>query len=120
MINFSKEELNYIKKTMENVLDIWNTGTKEKLKQYIEDIGGELLDTVLLINRNDWFLVDQINKNDCINGKIKDFALYGLGMWCFIDAYMDTEELRKLLGNGEKEEYFTIYDKVLNEDDEGE
>lgn len=41
MLNFSTEELEYIKKQMSNFMNIWQCGSKEELKQYIENITGE-------------------------------------------------------------------------------
>lgn len=115
MIKFNESEIEYIKKSMQNVLDIWENGTKEELQQYVEDIGGEILDIVILISRNDWLLLDKVNKIDYINGKIKDFCYYGLGMWVWVDAYMNTAE--------EVFEYVTdtiycgIFEKIISEDD---
>jgi hypothetical protein len=112
MIKFDETEIEYIKKSMQNVLDIWENGTKEELEQYIEDIGGEILDIVILISRNDWFLLDKVNKIDCINSKIKDFCYYGLGMWVWVDSYMDTAaEVLKYVPDTI---YCNIYRKIIS------
>lgn len=113
MIKFNNKELDYIEESMENVLDIWNNGTKEELKQYIKDIGGKELDTVLLAHNNDWFSIDLINTNTYINKEIKDFCLNALGMWVFIDLVDTIEELMEYIPD---EMYCCIYKKIVNDD----
>ncbi|AKA70160.1 hypothetical protein [Clostridium scatologenes] len=119
MINFSKEELNYIKKEMKKVLDIWEHGTKEELKKYIDkECSGVCLDTVLLISRNDWFLLNTVNKNDYINKKIVDYCYYGLGMWVWVDTYMDTKE--EVFEYIPDVTYCELFEKIIGDDNDVE
>jgi hypothetical protein len=117
LINFSKEELDYIKEQMQNVIDIWEHGTKDDLKEYIDqDASGECLDTVLFISRNDWFLLDTVNKNDYINSKVINYCYYGLGMWYWIDAYMNTAE--EVYQYVQDEKYCNLFEKIIADEEE--
>lgn len=113
MITFSKEEVNYIKEQMQNVINIWEHGTKDDLKEYIDqDANGECLDTVLLISRNNWLLLNTANKNDYINRKVIDFCYYGLGMWYWVDAYMNIAA--EVFEYVKDITYCRLFEKIIN------
>lgn len=117
MINFSKEEIEYIKEEMQKVLDIWENGTKNQLKEYIDkECSGKCLDMVLMLSRNNWFLLNTVNKNDYINKEIVDYCYYGLNMWVWVDAYMDTKE--EVFEYIPDVTYCKLFEKIIKDEDD--
>ena len=114
MIKFNEEQLAYIKNEMARILEIWDTGSKEELQEYIELIGGVQFDTVLMLSRNDWFLFNEnnINTNKYYNELVSSFFWDGLGAWAYREHYCITAaDVFELV---EDEMYCEIYELLVS------
>ncbi|RMC95191.1 hypothetical protein D9O40_16770 [Clostridium autoethanogenum] len=115
MIEFNEKEIKYIKENMDNVLEIFNKGSKKELQTYIEEIGGSMIDVVIMFSRNGYKLLDKVNEIDYLNDKIIDFVRYGMGMWVWTDAYMESAE--EVFEYVPDVTYCGIYEKLISEED---
>lgn len=117
MIEFTKKELTWIKANMQKVLDIYDNGTKEELKEYIHEVRGESLDQVLFYSGNDWrfFIEKDINENNFYNKIIVDYCVNGLGMWYWRDCDMNTAE--EIYPFVEDITYCQIAEKIFKSED---
>lgn len=114
MIKLNEKEIEYLKKEMQRVINIWENGTLKELKEYIEYVGGSSLDTVLMFNRSDYKMLNEINTNKFINEKIIDFCIYGLGMFAYKDREFTVEEVTEQI---EDEEFCSIYAKLIEDEE---
>lgn len=102
---FSEEEINYIEKNFNELLN-----NDDKLYSDIrKQIGTEELNTVKEMLKN----IEKINDDEEYNKKLISTIYWDLNMWCFHQRDYDAEELTEMLND---EIYGQIYNKVINSD----
>lgn len=114
MLKFSEKELVYLKNEIQKVIDTYNNGTLEELKELIHNVNGATIDLALYFSNNDYFLFNKANDDKFENKQLKEFCSEGLCMWCWIDGTFETaEEIYKYIPD---ETYCEICEKIINED----
>ncbi|AOY76901.1 hypothetical protein [Clostridium formicaceticum] len=115
MIKFDEKEINWAVRKFERIVrDIDNIDSieDEDYKDYLDGIDTETYDNMLKVIESDF---DKINSNEDINEAFIEGLIWGVGgMWVWLDNRDSVEFVRELLGNVVDEEYFTLYEKILN------
>jgi hypothetical protein len=116
ILKFTDQELEYIKKEFAEVSNkIKNEYSKEELLEYMSEVGGKSIDTALTFTKfPDWY--ERANTQDNLNKDVTDAIFWIGGMWVWADSYYTTaDEVAQYI---KEEEYCSIFEKIMNEDEE--
>lgn len=113
MIKFTKNELNYCIKRFKKVVNDRELKNQDKDYQiYLQNLGDTLDDAaeVLKMNLN----LNKVNNDKELNKKVLDTIYWVDCFWTWGDCETD-EDLKEILGD-EKDEFYSIYGKMINEE----
>lgn len=118
MIKFTQNDIKYLKLELIKVMDIWENGTKEELKNYIEDCTCNSLETVLILHvDNDWSLLDRANTDKRVNELVEKFCNDALGIWYW--DHIDCETALEVNEYIKNMDYCNLYMSIYhNEENE--
>lgn len=111
MIKLEMKETDYIVSEFKKLIgDIDNIDSIEN-EEYIRFLGSidqETYDDMKKVIEN----IDKVNVDEEINKSCINAIYWGCGMWVWLDNEEEVTEVKRLLGESEPEEYYSIYAKL--------
>lgn len=114
MIKFTDKEKQYVKGEIVKINEMYDTGTLEEIKGYIEYVGAEQLEHVLFFNRDNCKILETIEDNEYTNKRFIEFLFYGLGMFAFRECGCTTAD--ECFEYVKDEVYCDIFEKIIQGD----
>lgn len=113
MVNFSKKELQYIIDQFEFAISNVSKLHDAKLKEYIDNIGGNesISNALILFQLED---ISVVNTDELLNKTCVQTIYDICGYFVWVECWLRTKE--EVAEYVPEKEYCSIYEKIINED----